>query len=217
LSSEKQKFYRSLLYPLLFIIFLWFIQIASQLFKLDLVFLGVLPRTIHGLIGIVTAPLIHAGYSHLLSNSIPLFILAASILYFYPNAALKVFVITYFVTEILVWLFARQSFHIGISGQVYGFLGFLFFSGVFRKDNRSIGLALLVTFLYGGLVWGVLPGMKGISWESHLFGGLVGIACAFIFRKSDPYLKYDWEAEEDSDNNKKPEISYDKDDNDFLQ
>ena len=101
----------------------------------------------------------------------------------------------------MVWLFARPVYHIGASGIIYGLLGFLFFSGIFKRDNRSIALSLLITFIYGGLIWGILPGMKGISWESHLFGGISGIVTAFIFRKEDPYIKYEWENEEEIPDN----------------
>ena len=96
---------------------------------------------------------------------------------------------------LLVWLFARESYHIGASGLVYGFAAFLFFSGLFRKDKRSIALSLLIVFLYGGMVWGVLPTDPKISFESHLFGALTGIVCAFLFRKNDPPPVYEWEEE----------------------
>jgi membrane associated rhomboid family serine protease len=96
-----------------------------------------------------------------------------------------------------VWIFARQAYHIGASGLVYGFVAFLFFSGIIRRDNRSIALALIVTFLYGGLTWGILPIKAEISWEAHLFGSIIGILLAFVFRKSDPAPKYDWETEEE--------------------
>ena len=93
--------------------------------------------------------------------------------------------------------------------MVYGFVTFVFFSGIIRRDTRSIALALIVTFMYGGLVVGVLPQNDGISWEYHLFGSLTGIACAYIFRKSDPYKKYDWEDDEE-ESPEKLEISYDR-------
>ena len=102
----------------------------------------------------------------------------------------------YFIPGILVWFLGRESFHIGSSGLVYGYVTFLFFSGLIRRDNRSIALALIVTFLYGSLIWGVLPLSREISWEYHLFGALTGIYAAIIFRKSDPIKKYDWEEEE---------------------
>ena len=99
--------------------------------------------------------------------------------------------------------------------MVYAFVSFLFFSGIFRKDNKSIAIALLVTFLYGGVVWGVLPGQKGISWESHLFGAIAGLVAAFTFRKIDPPKKYEWEDEEDDFNVDELEVSYDPEKNKF--
>lgn len=191
------KFAKSLAIPFAFVLFLWAIYFSQGTFNLPYVQYGILPRKISGLVGILSAPLIHANISHLFSNTPTLLILSIAIMYFYPSSSLKVFGAIYLLTGIFVWLFAREAYHIGASGIIYGLLGFLFFSGVFRRDNRSIALALLVTFIYGGLVWGILPGVKGISWESHLFGGISGIIVSFIYRKEDPYIKYDWEREED--------------------
>jgi membrane associated rhomboid family serine protease len=123
---------------------------------------------------------------------------------------LKVLLLVYIVPGIFVWFFARPAYHVGASGMVYGFVSFLFFSGLIRRDTRSIALALIVTLLYGSIIWGILPLDNGVSWEYHLFGSLTGICCAFIYRKSDPYKKYEWEDEEDDEDPKKLEISHDK-------
>lgn len=205
------------LIPLTFPIIIWLIHLVSVLLSYNLSPFGILPRKLSGLIGILTSPLIHGSFSHLLSNTAPLIILGIGIFYFYPKSAYRSFVLIYFGTGFLVWLLGRQVFHIGASGVVYGYVSFLFFSGIFRKDNKSIALSLLVVFLYGGLVWGILPGMKGISWESHLFGAVTGLAAAFIFRNVDPPKSYDWEDEneEESIPKQKLEISYDADKNDF--
>ena len=203
---------KSLLIPAGFVILLWIILLIQKIFDLDFPYeLGLYPRSFSKITGIITSPLIHAGYAHLFSNSLPIFFLAAGIIYFYPETAFKVISIIYIFTGLLVWLFARGVYHIGASGLIYGFAAFLFFSGIFKRDNRSIGLALLVTFLYGGMVWGILPGQPGISWESHLFGGLIGIVSAFIFRKKDKHYRYEWEKEESEVPPDKLEISYDKD------
>ena len=207
---------KRLLIPLIFPLLLWLIQLVSYFFNINLYKLGVLPRNINGIIGIVTSPLIHGSFSHLISNTFPLIVLGLSIFYFYPKVAYKVFIIIYLGTETLVWIFAREVYHIGASGIIYGFISFVFFSGVFRKDNRSIALALVVVFLYGGLIWGVLPIQEGVSWESHLFGGIVGIISAFMFRKVDPPKQYEWEEEESDTPVEKLEVSYDADKNKFL-
>jgi membrane associated rhomboid family serine protease len=210
MTEEKKKFLFSLYVPLGFIFLLWIIKIIEVLFGISFAGLGLLPHHLSGLIGIITFPLIHASFGHLISNSIPLLFLGTGILYFYPHAAFKIFALVYFIPGIMLWFFARPGYHIGASGLVYGFVTFLFFSGIIRRDNKSIALALVVTFLYGSLVWGILPIDKTISWEGHLYGSLIGILCAFIFRKYDPPRKYDWEDEPDDD--EPAEISYNKDD-----
>lgn len=206
---------KRLIIPLTFPLVIWVIHLVAYLFNISLSQLGVLPRNFSGLIGIISAPLIHGGFSHLLSNTAPLIILGISLFYFYPKQAYASFLVIYIGTGLLVWLFGREVYHIGASGVVYGYVSFLFFNGLFRKDNKSIALSLLVVFMYGGLVWGVLPGMKGISWESHFFGALMGFVASFIFRKIDPPKKYDWEDDEDYVPKEKLEISYDADKNDF--
>ena len=195
-TDEKKKLLPSLLYPVAFVALLWIIKISEVSLEFNLVSLGVFPRKTSGLIGIITSPLIHADFNHLISNSLPLLFLGLGISYAYPTISKKLFLGVYILHGVLVWIFARQAFHIGASGLVYGFVAFLFFSGIIRRDNRSIALALIVTFLYGGLTWGVLPIKAEISWESHLFGSIIGIVLAFIFRKSDPPAKYDWEDED---------------------
>lgn len=198
MKQESKLIYQSIKCPLIFISLLWLIKIIETIFNLSLTALGNFPRTAGGLIGILTAPLVHEDFSHLIANTIPLFILGWGISYAYPKAAKKLFAAVYSLHGLLVWLCARQAYHIGASGLVYGFVSFLFFSGIIRRDNRSVALGLIVTFLYGGLTWGVLPIKAGISWEAHLFGSIVGIVFAFVLRKYDPPFKYDWENETDS-------------------
>jgi len=210
-TMEENKENNGILIFLAFIILIWLIKFSENMFGFSLVKYGVSPGEISGLWGILFAPLIHANYGHLLSNSLPLLILGSALFYFYPSAAMKVFLAVYFIPNILLWFTGRSAYHIGASGIVYGLVTFIFFSGIIRRDVRSIGLSLIVTFLYGSFVWGVLPLDNKVSWESHLFGAITGIVCAFIFRKKDPYQKYKWEdEEEDSNSDEKPEISYTK-------
>lgn len=214
--QKSRELFKKLILPLTFPLLLWVIYLFTQILEISTFKLGILPRSFSGLIGILTSPLIHQDLSHLISNTAPLIIMGLSIFYFYSKVAYKSFVIIYIGTGILVWLFAREAYHIGASGIIYGFVSFLFFSGIFRKDNRSIALALIITFLYGGLIWGVLPLERGVSWESHLFGAIVGVFPAFTFRKIDPPKKYDWEDEESDTPVEKLEVSYDPEKNKFL-
>ena len=206
IMDDKKKFITSLILPLGFVFLLWVIKISEIIFNLDFTRFGILPGSVKGIPGILFAPLVHANIKHLFSNSIPILFLGSGIIYFYRNSSYKVILIIYLGTGILDWIFARKAYHIGASGIIYGFVTFLFFSGIIRRDTRAIALALLVTFLYGSLVWGVLPIDSGVSWESHLFGSLMGIFCAFLFKGSDPASKYDWEYEDYNEkNNDDPE------------
>ena len=193
---------KAIFIPILFIIFLWLIEAAEVYFNYRPVWLGVQPRSVQGIIGIFTSPFIHAGYEHLLSNTLPLLIIGTGLMYFYHQIAIQVIGLIWLFTGFWVWLAARPEPHIGASGLVYGFVCFIFFSGLLRKDTRLMAISLLVTFLYGSLVWGILPIDQGISWESHLFGSVAGIICAFYFRKEGPQRpKTQWELEEELEKN----------------
>ncbi len=108
-----------------------------------------------------------------------------------------------------VWLFARSSYHIGASGLNYGMMFFLFVSGILRRDRLSIAISLIVFFLYGSMVWGIFPVEPGVSFESHLFGAVLGTSLAIVLRKLDPARmkkQYDWEDErEDIEDQSPPE------------
>lgn len=201
MANEKTNIIRSMVPPLLFLTLLWIIKLGEILAHIDLGFLGVYPRNFTGLIGIITAPMIHADLKHLFANSIPLFVLGSCILYFYKEIALKTIVLIYLISGISVWVGAREAYHIGASGVVYGLAAFLFFSGIFRKDIRLLAITMLVTFLYGSLVWGIFPDFypeKNISYESHFWGLIAGSVLAFYFRKDGPKRKkYNWEIEEE--------------------
>lgn len=191
---------------------IWIIKVIESAAGISFVTYGVNPGSVSGLVGILTFPLIHGSWEHLFSNTFPVLFLSMGVLYFYKTSAVKVLLMAYFIPGIGIWLFGRESFHVGASAVIYSLAAYLFFSGIIKRDRRAISLALIVTFLYGGLVWGVLPLKKGISWEGHLFGALTGIATAIIFRKKDPYKRYDWEDEDDENNTppEKLEISYKK-------
>jgi membrane associated rhomboid family serine protease len=166
--------------------------------------LGIFPRKLSGLIGIITSPFIHGDLQHLINNSLPLFILTAAVFYFYEELAYRVFFLIYLMVGLWVWFGARPAYHIGASGLIYGLGAFLFFSGIIRRYPKLMAISLLVAFLYGSMVWGVLPIQKEISWESHLLGAFAGIILSFYFRKIGPQrpipeflLEEDEDSEED--------------------
>ena len=197
----KQKFRESLLLPLWLIAILWAIQLFQSLTGTDFGVYGVFPRESFGLRGILFSPLIHSGWPHLLSNTPPLFMLSAIVLFFYRRIAIQGFIMIYLLTGMAVWLFARDNaFHIGASGVVYGLVAFVFWNGIFRRNLKSIVLALIVVFYYGSMFMGILHnGEANISWESHLLGALAGIFTSFWFKnvieKDEERPAYSWEQE----------------------
>lgn len=200
MRNISSKLFFSILYPSLFVILLWGIKFFEVAENVNLSWYGLYPRTIHGLLGIVTAPLLHADFPHLISNTIPLLILGSVICFFYRSIAFQVFFWVYLMTGVWVWAAGRDSYHIGASGIIYGFVTFLFFSGIFRKDTRLLALSLFVTFLYGSTIWGMLPLQNGISWESHMLGALAGLITAYNFRKEGPPpRKYDLGDDEENE------------------
>ncbi len=205
------RFKQSLRFPLFLLVVIWLIHGLQMISGGSLSALGVLPGHTEGLKGILMAPLIHGSLSHLLSNSIPLFVLTLIISFFYRKVAYLAFGLIYLLSGAAVWMFAREVYHIGASGLVYGLLSFVFWSGVFRRNIKSIVLALIVTLLYSGYIWGVLPVKEGISWESHLFGGIVGIIIAYLLRG---YLEADEEPTVypyEKEPNQDPDYFYDRD------
>lgn len=184
--NEKKKLFQSILFPSLFVIIIWLVKITEIALETDFVYLGLYPLKWSGLIGILTAPLIHADLRHLFDNSIPVFLLSTALFYFYRPVAFRVFFLTWIITGVLVWIGGRSSYHIGASGLIYSFASFLFFSGIIRNSINLMAISLLVVFMYGGLVWGILPYDYKISWESHMFGALTGLGLALVYRHYGP-------------------------------
>lgn len=169
--------------PLRLVFLMWIIFTVESTLGADFGFLGVLPRTVSGLIGIITAPLIHGNFNHLLSNTIPLLALGGTVYFFYPKVASRVFLHSYFFTSALVWVFARPFYHIGASGVVYALASFLICFGFFNRNFKTVFISMIVVLVYGGLAFGVLPIKAGVSWESHLMGAVVGGVSAFLFKE----------------------------------
>ena len=200
-SSERARanFRLAFKIALVFVALIWLIGLLNWGLDLSLERFGVRPRELAGLPGILLAPLLHASPSHLAANSLPMLVLGTVMLHLYPNSAIKVIPAVYLGTGIAVWLFARESVHLGASGLVYGLVTYIFVAGLVRRDRRAIGASLLVCFLYGTLAWGVFPIQPGVSWETHLAAALIGLALAVAMRRLDipPRKRYAWEDEAD--------------------
>lgn len=175
----------SMTIPLFTLLVMALVKYTEVVGHVDFGGLGVLPRVPKGLLGIVTGPLVHGDMQHLMNNALSLFLFGTALFYFYRRVAIKVWLIIYFVSGSLIWLFARGGYsHIGISGVIYGLGFFLFFGGVLKKNRRLAVLSLLLTFFYGSMIWGVLPGDPRISWEGHLSGAVVGVVLAVYYRNT---------------------------------
>ena len=199
MAEQKKRIIDSISTPLQFILLIWAIHFFHIITGMDFGKYGIFPRELFGLRGIIFSPLIHSDLQHLISNSAPMFFLSVMIVYFYPRVANRSMLMIYLLTGLAVWVFGRRVFHIGASGVVYGLVSFVFWMGIFRRSMKSIILALIVTVLYSGYFLGILPNQEGISWESHLLGGIVGIFTAYWFKEQiemdEEEQKHSWDDE----------------------
>jgi membrane associated rhomboid family serine protease len=191
----RSSFHLALKIALVFIGILWTIFIFDEVFGLRLGQFGLRPGSVPGLIGILTAPLLHGSVQHLLSNTIPLLVSLTATLYLYPNSSVRVIPLIWLGSGALAWFIGRPSLHLGVSGLIYGLLAYVFIGGLLRRDMRSVSVSLLVGFLYGSMIWGVLPIRPHMSWEMHLAGAMMGFLLAILYRNWDriPLVRYDWE------------------------
>lgn len=185
MENEKARLRKSIYYPIGISILLWLIKALEWSLAMDFGSLGILPRTLQGTSGILLSGFIHGDVFHLMSNTIPLVLLAGTIIYFYDQKGFRIILFLYLLTGSMVWLFARPAYHIGASGLVYGMLSFLLFTGLIRRDRQTLAISFTVLILYGGSMFsGLVPGDPRISWESHLIGFGLGVLSAIYYRKT---------------------------------
>ncbi|MDG2112636.1 MAG: rhomboid family intramembrane serine protease [Actinomycetota bacterium] len=161
------------------LVLMWGIEIVDTILDDRLEGGGIHPRRLDGLDGILWAPVLHAGFAHLFSNTVPFAVLGLLVMGHGRSTWWKVTISVALVGGGLVWLLGGGGNHIGASGVVFGYLGFLVGAALFGRSVRAFGLALVAVVLYGGLVWGFLP-RRGVSWEGHFFGATVGAAAAYV-------------------------------------
>ncbi len=185
MKSETLPFkINMLLYPLLMVVAMWFVFWLDFNNDLHLSKYGVYPRTIRGLRGVIFSPFLHGDGAHLWHNTLPIFILSTSLIYFYRAYATQVIIWGTLLTGILTWLIGRPSHHIGASGIIYMLFGFLLLKGLLSKNFRLLAVSFFVVFVYGGMIWYVTPIKREISWEGHLSGLLVGAILSLVFNKN---------------------------------
>ena len=162
---------------------MWVAFFATVLTGGALLSLGVIPRTTIGLRGILFAPFLHGSLAHIIANSIPFVVLGWLVMLRDARHFVPVSVLSMIGAGLLAWLLgAPGSVHIGASGMIFGYLGFLILSGWFARSFASIVLSVLVVLLWGGMVLGVMPGQAGISWQAHLGGFVGGAFAAGVFK-----------------------------------
>jgi membrane associated rhomboid family serine protease len=145
--------------------------------------LGTIPRYVPGLRGIILGPLLHGSLQHYFSNIVPLCIFSYLMLQYGLKRYMQLTLWIILITGLLVWLFGRPATHIGASGVIYGYFGYLILAGFLSGKFKLMIVSVLVAFFYGGLIFGVLPSTPFVSWESHLFGFIAGLAGAKLWAK----------------------------------
>jgi membrane associated rhomboid family serine protease len=166
-----------------FIVFIWIVELADfYLLNSSLDQYGIHPRTVRGLYGIFAAPFLHGGLGHVMANTMPILVLGILIMF---TRGVKDFLAATAVIVLIgglgTWLTgASGSVHIGASGLIFGYFGFLLLITWFERSCRNLVITGFVIFLYSGMIWGILPGRNGISWQSHLFGLIGGIVAAYL-------------------------------------
>jgi len=168
------------------VIVIWVVQIVNYAlgYRLNDWF-GLAPWDFGGLIGIPMSPILHAGFGHAIANTVPLVMLGGMAAMASPKRFLDATIIIVLLGGLLVWLLARggNHVHVGASGLVFGYLGYIVALGLFERSVRAIFMAAVAALLYGGLVWGVFPDYR-VSWESHLFGAVAGAAAAWLLTRN---------------------------------
>jgi membrane associated rhomboid family serine protease len=162
---------------------MWASELVDTIMNNRLDKFGVRPHRLSGLRGIPFAPFLHSGWGHLIGNTVPFAVMGFLVVLGGVSRFIKTFLIIMVASGLGMWaLGSSNEVHIGASGIVFGFLGYLVSRGLFEKNIKHILLGVVVAVVYGSLIWGVLPNQRGVSWQGHLFGVIGGIAAAWLLR-----------------------------------
>lgn len=161
---------------------IWVVFALDRILPLEA--FGLVPRTLGGLVGIIAMPFLHADFTHLVGNTMPLAVTLLLLAGSRANSMAIVIIITV-CTGVGLWLFGRTALHIGASGLVFGLIAFHICAGIFEQRLRSVILALIVGFLYAStILQGIIPFQKGVSWEGHLIGAITGGLVALLISRT---------------------------------
>jgi len=173
----------ALLYLFSFIFVTLLVEIINYIWHHRLCDYGIYPRQIEGLLGIATAPFLHYGWEHLMANTVTLILLGGTVVIFYSRQFLKISILVILMGGLGVWLIGRDAYHVGSSGLLFGYFGFLVSRGLYERTFPAIALSVMVMLLYGGMIYSILPISPYVSWEAHLCGFLSGLIAARIIKK----------------------------------
>lgn len=202
-KTERKALLNILFFPILFLIIMWMVRLIEEIFGVSFADYGVYPQSLSGLKGILFSPFIHGDVEHLINNSYPILILGGMLFFFYKKIAKQLFLWLFFIAGFWLWIIGGIGNeglrpHIGASGVIYALAAFLFISGIIRGNPRLSAVSMLIIFLYGSMIWGVLPTEDHISWQGHLAGFMAGIIVAIFYRNEGPKRKkYQWEIDEE--------------------
>jgi len=174
------------LWPSIWLVLAWSIFLLEQGTGIPLRKFGIVPGEFHSWYGPITFPWLHSDVNHIFSNTISLFFVGALIRYSFPKIFDRVWFISLMAPGFLLWFIGRPNIHIGASAWLYAMVVFVFFSGVLRMHVKLLAQSLLMVFLYGSFVWGMLPHDPTISYEGHLSGAIVGVILSIYYRQSEP-------------------------------
>lgn len=176
------------LWPIIWVALTAFVFGLEQALQANFASLGLYPGQLSGVWHILTFPLIHGDFNHLFSNAISLFFVGTLLRYSFPKIFDRVWLLAFILPGIGLWFIGRPNFHIGASAWLYALVSFIFFSGILRLHVKLLAQSMLMVFLYGSFLWGVLPHDPTISWEGHLSGAITGLILALYYRHSEPIV-----------------------------
>jgi len=198
-THDRRRLLRAFNLSFAFVLLLGVVFLAQPAFELAP--WTVQPHAWAGLVGLLTAPLLHGSIEHFAANAISLLLLGALAGAVYPRATLRALPLLWLGSGLGAWLLGEVgSRHLGASGLTHGLMFLVFILGLLRRDRPSVAAAMIAFFLYGGMLLTVLPHEAGVSWQAHLGGAVAGVLAAWLFRRSDPLpprRKYSWEIEEE--------------------
>ncbi len=161
-----------------FVVLIWVVEFINFSTGHRLSDWGILPRTLKGLKGIPLSPFLHASLLHTIMNTVPLAVLGGFVILQGRQIFFEISIIIILVSGTALWLFGRSSYHVGASGLIFGYFGYLVLRAWYDRSLKSFIIAFVTVSLYGGIIWGLLPTFSRISWEGHFFGLLAGFLAA---------------------------------------